>query len=415
MRGELSRPRRRKRIRIKWKRFFFAVGLLILALTVMLGTAAYVFMKSLNPNGDGNFTPGDDNTPVIKSDRQNFLIMGTDAGTIGASANRNRYRTDVMLLASINMKTGRVNIISIPRDTRVEIPGKGINKINAAHAFGGPELAIKTVENFLHVKIDHYVTVNYNGFIKIIDILGGVDINVDTDLKYVDRAGGLYIDIKKGPQHLNGSDALGYVRFRHDNLGDIGRIKRQQKFLSALAEQVFRAGTIAKIPKITEAIAENVVTDMTPGEMVSLASKVLPKFASNKLITKMIPGTDPTINGVSYWVPDAAATRRLVQELCYDPVIEGNKDVKIEVQNGNGQSGAATQIADALEISGYTIIKTANADRFDYEKSQIINYMINDEEAKKISKVLENSEIVDGKPEDKGEADIVIIVGSNFN
>src|SRR5690606_13458695 len=122
-------------------------------------------------------------------------------------------RTDTIILATIDKAEGSIHAVAIPRDTRVRIPGRsGYDRINAAHAYGGPKLAVRTVEELLGIEIDYYVRIDYEGFETIIDTLGGVVIDVERPMRYVDRAQGLDIDLKPGVQLLNGKQALDYVR-----------------------------------------------------------------------------------------------------------------------------------------------------------------------------------------------------------
>jgi len=146
--------------------------------------------------------------------------------------------SDVMLLLRFNPETKKMVVLAVPRDTRIEIPGHGMKKINAANVYGGPALTAQTVSKLLNgVGIDRYVRINILGMGKLIDALGGVTVYVPKDMKYRDDSQHLYINLKAGKRHLNGDQALQLLRFRHDALGDIGRIQRQQMVLRALSEQ----------------------------------------------------------------------------------------------------------------------------------------------------------------------------------
>ena len=152
----------------------------------------------------------------------NLLIFGIDE-------TQNTHRSDAILVVHLDRQSDRVGLLSIPRDTRVKLKGHGRTRINHAFSYGGVSLLKDTVSNFLDIPIDHYIQINLKGVEKFIDALGGVEINVKKELIYVDYAGDLYINVKPGKQKMMGKKAIEYLRFRQDNEGDIGRIKRDRK------------------------------------------------------------------------------------------------------------------------------------------------------------------------------------------
>ncbi|OIQ59786.1 putative transcriptional regulator YvhJ [Moorella thermoacetica] len=208
-------------------------------------------------------------------------------------------RSDTIMLAVLAPQKPGVDLLSIPRDTRVEIPGHGYDKINAAHAYGGPQLLMDTINDFLGSHVDKYVEVNFQGFQKIIDILGGVDIDVDKRMYYPEEN----IDLKPGFQHLNGYDALAYVRYRYDPEGDITRVGRQQKFMKALIDQTFKLSTIPKIPQLVSEISKDVKTNLSVKEMLSLALS-MKGLNGSAVNTYTIPGEGKYLGGVSYYIVD---------------------------------------------------------------------------------------------------------------
>ncbi|MDU2063729.1 MAG: LCP family protein, partial [Sporomusaceae bacterium] len=222
-------------------------------------------------------------------------------------------RSDAMLLASVDLTQKNVHVISIPRDTRVNIPGhKGLEKINNAYFYGGSTLALKTLEDFLHISIPYYMTAKWQGFIEVVDILGGVDLYVEHDMDYEDPYANLAIHLHKGYQHLNGEQAGEYVRFRHDELGDIGRVERQQKFLKALSEQFWRAETIVKIPYLVSAVHRNLEMNMSIATSLQ-AANVLRGLKSGQFVAEMLPGNFATIDNISYWEPDKTQIKLLIE------------------------------------------------------------------------------------------------------
>jgi LCP family protein required for cell wall assembly len=157
----------------------------------------------------------------------------------------------------VDTKTKQMSLLSIPRDTRVNIPKYGWDKINAADALGGPELSMKVVSNLLDIPEKYYVQANFNGFKDIVDALGGVTLDVEQNMYHEDETdGGAYeINLKKGVQRLDGDKALQYVRYRDYAMGDIDRTKYQQKFLVALAKEMLQPSTILKLPALVPEIS----------------------------------------------------------------------------------------------------------------------------------------------------------------
>lgn len=244
---------------------------------------------------------------IAEGEPVNILILGIDA-----RPGETNTRTDTMILACIDPKLQKVALISIPRDSRVDIPGSGDNKINSANVVGGPKAACRAVEKLLDTKVDYYVLTNFNGFAKMVDILGGVTIDVEKRM-YKPSEG---INLKPGVQHLDGKKALAYVRFRDDALGDIARTERQQKFLKAFAEELFKTKTILKIPSLLPELKKNVETNMGTKTMLELAKLAL-KFSPDDLVAQTLPGYfyDDPDTGVSYWIVDKKKSKELIANL----------------------------------------------------------------------------------------------------
>jgi len=251
-----------------------------------------------------------------------ILLMGTDEG---------KTRTDVLVVVHIVPKTNRVSLISIPRDTYVEIDCKGIeicftpDKIGHAHAYGGQErgplLTKKAVQTLLGVPISHYARVDYDGFEKIVNLLGGVDIVIEHNMDYEDPYATpplrIHFKASPDPQHLDGEDALKYVRFRDDGQGDIGRILRTKKFFFALADSVRKNGSIFTLPSIVNTGLQYVKTDLNAETLVSLA-KMAPKVDVNEIEVAILPGT-PLESPLWVWQPDPDQVKELIDRLIRNP------------------------------------------------------------------------------------------------
>jgi LCP family protein required for cell wall assembly len=313
----MNEPENEKRVVVRRK---LRVGRLIAVVILFLGTLIGCFF--LGQWLYGLFTPP--KVPVVAADeeiaidetlnkRLNILILGIDDGDNEfADAPK---RTDAMMLASFDPASNDVALLSLPRDTRVKIPGRpGLDKINHAYAYGGVPLAKKTVANLLQVPIHHYVLLNWQGFIDVIDIIGGIEYYVEDDMNYEDPYAGLEIHIKQGYQHLDGKKAGQYIRFRNDELGDIGRVQRQQRFLKALASELFSIGNVVKVPSLINSIEQHVETDMDFLTMVKTANS-FKVFGGDKLKAQMLYGEFQTISGISYWVTDKRQTEQTLKEL----------------------------------------------------------------------------------------------------
>ncbi|VBB08839.1 lytr cell envelope-related transcriptional attenuator [Lucifera butyrica] len=281
--------------------------LLMLILFTLVATASYLWfsggtLEKARRNAAGLISPG--------SNKVNILVMGVD------ERQEDVGRSDTLFLLTVDTKTNAVSLLSVPRDTRVKIPGHGWDKINSAFAYGGHKLSQEAVEDLLGIGIDYYIKINFAGFKKIIDAVGGVDINVEKRMHYADPYddnGGLYIDLKPGLQHMDGATAIQYVRYR-DEEGDIGRIGRQQKFMKAMLKEVISPAIITRIPSIIQEVVGAIDTNMSTSEMLNLA-KILNEAYKQGLQTDMVPGKPAYINDISYWLPDISLLRTHVAQI----------------------------------------------------------------------------------------------------
>ncbi len=277
--------------------------------------------------------------------------------------------SDVMLLIRFDPEKKKMVTLSIPRDTRVRVEGHGVQKINAANVDGGPALTAKTVSNLLSgVGIDRYVRINVLGVAKLIDALGGVTVYVPKDMKYKDESQHLYINLKAGKQHLNGDQALQLLRFRHDALGDIGRIQRQQMVMRALMDQSLNPATLGQLPKILDVVKEHIDTNLTVEELVALMGFGVRTNHSNMHML-MVPGrfSDKREFDSSYWLPDTQHINSLMaQHFDLDtgnqPQAANPASLRIAVQNSTGSRRAEIQpLIIALEKAGYRNIYVAKS------------------------------------------------------
>ena len=341
------------------------------------------------------------NSDILAHERLNILAVGTDSTEI-------QGRADTILILSVDPKTKDTVLFSIPRDIRVMIPGRGMDKINHAFAYGGIDLLEKTVEDFIGITVNYYGVVDFEGFRYIIDALDGVDIYVEKDMYYVDRAGSLKINLRSGQQILDGEKALEYVRFRADAMGDLGRIQRQQKLINAVIEKLLNFESMTKIPFIIDSLSEYINTNIKSNELISLA-KLMKDIDRTKIWTETIKGEPQYINGVSYLVVDDHEIKEYVQN-----IIENKyRGMNIEVLNGNRIPGIAHRVAARMEDLGFNVVNIDNADHFDYQKTVLIIYSKDQKLEEYITQYLDDIEIV-RKLQPNDGIDMTIIVGKNM-
>ncbi len=192
----------------------------------------------------------------------NLLILGYQS---------DEATTDTVIVAHLDVTRRTATLVSIPRDTWVQIPGHGYDKINAAYAYGGAHKTAKTVSALMgHIPIDGIVALQPEGAAQIVDAMGGLDVNVDEDMSYDDDNGDLHIHLTKGEQHLNGNQVAGYVRFRHDPASDFGRVKRQQQVLKLLIDQLSEPQNWAKLPHIMQLARKDIITTLSDKQLLAL-------------------------------------------------------------------------------------------------------------------------------------------------
>ncbi len=294
----MAKVKRKRRL----AKFIGFLAVLLIAVGVYHGYHIIQFMTEIHQT-DPKET---DEEPVEPKEtpayhRTNILLLGIDARTPNEHS-----RTDTIMLLSLDEKTKDISLLSIPRDSRVNIPGRGLDKINHAHAFGGVALTVEAVEEFLAVPVHYYARINFEGFADIIDILGGVTIEVEGIVAANTP------ELKAGKQHLNGDQALAYVRNRSDS--DIGRAKRQQKLIKTVAKESYQLSTIFKVPQLLENLGNNLRTNMPLTDIVKVANLFI-SVDIDAIAQGVVPGHGQYIDKVSYWIPDLDKTEALLLEL----------------------------------------------------------------------------------------------------
>lgn len=289
--------------------------------------------------------PRDAEEDVLKrqdGNRTNILLLGIDArpGEVNS-------RSDTMILVSVDPKLDKAAVISIPRDTRVNIKG-GLDKICAANVVGGPEYAVSTVEDLMGINIDYWVKMDFNGFKNIVDTLGGVTVTVPQRM-YKPSEG---INLQPGTKKLDGSEALAFVRFRDYVMGDIERTAQQQVFMKALADEVLQPKTIAKLPRLIKELNKYVETNMKATDMLRMASWA-PGFNADSIVSQTLPGSfydQVDENGhllQSYWQVDRQKVANLLETMFDGETVAVVQNSIQSVQKTNSSASGKDQTEES--------------------------------------------------------------------
>lgn len=224
-------------------------------------------------------------TAWIGAGDQDLLVMGTDRGS----------NTDV--IATVRIKDGVTKITQVPRDTYIESPDYGPLKINALYSLGGPKAVKAELASHLGRPLSHHILVDLALVRRLGDALGGLEVTVPKRMYYNDYSQKLFIDLEPGPQTLKGKDLEGFLRFRHDEMGDIGRLQRQKLAVEALFNKLTRADNILRLPGLMGLAGKDLKTDLGPMEIGGLITAM----AGTKLEIEQLPGVPNYRNGISYW------------------------------------------------------------------------------------------------------------------
>lgn len=288
------------------KRFFRVfISFTIIFSIVFLGANLYLGKENKQP----------EELTKSSKDSINFLLMGVDSKNVKEDS---KTRSDTLMVFNVDKSTGRISILSIPRDTRAAIDGrKNKEKINHAHAYGGPELTLDTVSRLLNLDLEYYVVADYNFVKEFVDLIGGVEIDVPMDMYYEDPTADppLLIDLQEGNQVLNGDKSLQYLRFRKGyKNADLGRIEAQQGFMKSLVKRTLRPVNIFKIPQMYLAYNDYITTNIPIGTIAKFGLK-FNKYDMANMHTETLPGEPKMIGGVSYFIHYEDATRKVVMDL----------------------------------------------------------------------------------------------------
>lgn len=355
-------------------------------------------------------------------DAMNILLVGSDRRS---STGKSYGLSDTIMLIHVDPSNNYLSMLSFPRDLRVDVQGHGKQKLNAAYSYGGPALAIRTIQSLTGVDIDHYLEVDFQAFQDMTDKLGGVYVEVDRRYLY---EGGAYeaIDLQPGYQLLDGADALDYVRFRHDANLDFGRMERQQRFLNGLRQQAMGWDLGLKLPGVIGAFFENVATDLGTNDFIKLAWWGIRLDGSGiKQVT--LRGTTQTISGGSYVIaskdkisaavedflaPSQAQQAASGADASTETTVQASaplSGVGLDVYNSTAPSGSAGAMADWLRGQGARVVFVGNATQ-KLDSTEIWYPAGASDAAQKVASLVKTTNV----SESSSVARITVVLGSDF-
>lgn len=378
----------------------------ILFILVILIAGAFIYVSGVEKRLQKDVST--QKLKPIKKGPFNILILGKDAEDF-----KNPGRSDTIIVVHVDPEKKNALAVSIPRDTKVKINNQ-TSKINAAYPKGGPELAEKEIEKLLDIEIARFYVVNWQGFEKIVDLLGGIWIDVEKPMYY--RGYDTYIDLKPGRQLLNGEKALDYVRFRNDRQGDLGRITRQQEFLLELVDQSKQIKNLIKFSSLIDGIIDNTMTNSTVGEILWFL-RTFGNIEKSDVRTIMIPGEAKMIGGVSYFIADENQLRGISDKLGWktkNNFETGAIPIVANVYNASSVDGLARDISDYLKESGFSINEVDTSSKF--YLNTIIFYKKNSKEkaelaAYYLSQKISNIQLIESGESETHKTDISVYIG----
>jgi LCP family protein required for cell wall assembly len=329
-------------------------------------------------------------------------------------------RSDTMMLVSIDPVAKAVAMVSIPRDLWLNIPGYGSERINVAHALGGPDLAKRTVTADFGVPVQYYLRVDFSGFRDVVDIMGGVIVDVEQPVKDDEYPGDDYsyrrIYIAPGPQMMNGEAALEYARSRHSE-NDFGRARRQQRVIVAMRDRALQLNMLPRAPQLLSVAQRAVSTDIPATDLLALArlaSEIDRSRISNLVIDAQLAEPFKGADGADLLDPDFPGIRRAI-DATIKAASHPELRARVEVLNGSGRPGLGQSAADMLTAQGYDVERVALAERADYTTSVLQVLTGNDQAADALAPVVGlSASAIQDAPNASAGVDLRLIVGADF-
>ena len=409
--------------------FIAAISAGIGAITALLAPVEpQIISRVLDATG---FNDTASNRPGYRLSRPvNILLLGIDRVPEAAANSPKIFngRSDTILLLHLDSRDKSINLLSIPRDTKVEIPGIRFSKINEANARGGAALATRLVSNMLNnATIERYARVSSNAFRELVDLLGGVEVFVPRAMSYKDTAQKLKINLAQGWQTLNGEQAEQFARFRNDGLGDIGRIQRQQSLIQSMRNRLASPSVVVRLPQIVRLMQKYVDTNLNFEEILTIANFGLQLERDNfKMV--MLPGRSSSEQGDlrSYWILDVAGRDRIMTQYFKQSVPDfaqgrfpnpsqsiSPSNLKISVQNASSNPKTAKTVAAFLQKKGFSNVSVVKDWPDKQRQSQIIVQQGDLEAANILQKALGDGKI-EASSTGEIESDLTIRVGEDW-
>lgn len=354
----------------------------------------------------------------------NVLFIGIDKGSI-PDEEMKYYRSDVMMLASVNVDRKKAVVVSIPRDTKVRIEGHGYQKINAAHAFNGPAGAVEAVEELTGMEVHHYAEVDFEAFKNIVNAIGGVPFHLESTIN--DPLVGY---LPKGDHLLNGDQALIVVRSRKLPRGDLDRIENQKKFMRALMEKALSIRDARTLLNLLDSTVRYLNTTMQP-EMIFTLAELMQGMRVEDVEFATLPGDSPkpAPGQPWYFVHDQQETKRLFENIRRYCSVKGpeeesaaglaketSEESTLAVLNGSRVDGMARRVSDYLKDQGFVVVKVGNASQV-YSRTRIYYYDESRSLAEKLASLLKTGSGAlseDRMVTEKHNAGVVLVIGKDF-
>ncbi len=393
----------------------YAMAGISLVLCFVVGTTVLVVNSLAAPNPT---LPGQEPEKIVRltppqpNERINLLLLGVDEGLLPGGI-RAATRSDTMMLASFDPKTGSLNVLSIPRDSRVDMPGRSkADKMGHAHAFGGVSLVVDTLEQLLDIPIHYYVRVDHGAFRRIIDAIGGVDYYVERDMFYEDPYQDLYIDLKQGQQKLNGDKAEQYVRYR-GNGSDIDRIARQQKFLMAAIRQALKPANLLKVNNLVDIVMRSVYTNVDSSDVLRFLP-YLDGFSDTRVSTYVLPGDNAVVNGTWFWELDRAGMDEILASAFWDDLQGDPRQVRLKIVDATGSDRAGSLIA-RFARRGFSVVDVETATEV-AKSTSITSHDGNDPAALMVFRFIKSGDLFSEVPKEgvDHEYDVTLILGQDL-
>jgi polyisoprenyl-teichoic acid--peptidoglycan teichoic acid transferase len=345
-------------------------------------------------------------------DRINILCLGLDRNwTRKGMPYTKEVRSDTMIVVSLDLPRRKAYALSVPRDLRVEIPDHGHSRINDAHRFGGIALTIETVQNFLGVHLDYYAIVKLGAVRRLVDAVGGIDVEVEKDMDYDDNWGQLHIHLKQGPQHLSGEEIEGYMRFRHDNEGDFGRMRRQQQVFRTISKTLKSPVIVFKFDELLTVLEQNLDTNLSRKQLMALG-RMFSETGPDDLVTETVPAENSPRNGIAYLEVLEEPKEALVDWLLHGNAMAEHRLIDVELLNGCRSQTTTEWVRELLTGQEFPTRYRGRADRGNYAITRIIDHGRHPGAARRVLETLASGELSFDK-RSWGPA-VTVIVGADL-